>query len=1529
MTRSSEDYIHELVFESDSGSDNDDAECDDGEEIDGPSDMPHTQPAITRYVGTNNPRGYPVGMLASVVESVRRRTPDVARNAGAPLQFQLGTCEACVGATSEYILGIKPPRCGRDAAESNLMKLHRPFIRMTGVTVDGLSVMVRVWGFEPYCYIEVPSDEVTSTLGVTRFTDGSAAWCEEFRAALNSAIDANREVEMASEAGRSADRGIRKYMRLDSADGTDALRGVATPYPTVIEITAVKCRPLRGYIPVIGKMLRVVVRLPSWLSRLRRTVEGLYNHPCTYEADIDYALRFMVDNNISGCAWLQIDTRPVIDSQFSVQTLWKPAADLLAGTDANTLSADTVSNFVTAESDLVARLQRDTQPTAGWSMVMAYNEMSHDTVVSPPSGTPLEGRSNVEVDVWHTRVACLGMNGQWSRHANLRILSFDAEMASLSRSFPHADEDPVITIATHMTTTRTRPPETLPDTLPDGWYNEHADESVVFQLKECAPVNTPGTRTVWFETEQSLLLAWRDLVVAYDPDIITGFNTNNFDFPYLFERARRLGIDNRFSDLSRVRGYHVNCKNKQFSSRASGVIENKQLDIPGRMLFDARQAAQRKYKLPSYSLNEVAKMVDQQKIEMDHRELPKLFFDGGPADRARIATYCAQDAAIPTILMRKLMWIVDAVEMARATHTPYTYELSRGQQIKGIAIMLHETRAQNIVISSAGNSSTQAGARYTGATVLDPMTGFHDTTVTTLDFSSLYPSIIICHNMDYTTLLSEEQAGMLHPKNVWKSPAGFYFLRAPKSYPPDKLLALGLVPDRDIYNIPNGRASLRDGFKITAEIVAALELEPGVDYDETTMATSTERRLGILPVALMRLTSLRNVAKCLMETYPEGSIERGVYNGRQNALKVQSNSMYGLTGASKGRAPAVEIAMSVTSRGRELIDFTKDVVQTNFKREFGYENDAIVIYGDTDSVMVRFLPEVPSLTSALRLTESVIKEYAVKTIDDAINPKVAVQTKLRIKDCAAQMSTTWSCKCATGAHKPPPPKPPHAAAPNSAIVLQPPRPHFDPESLNRIYAEVAAEFLANHSALPPSQLPNTPDQYKAHVEKTKYVVSQVHEFIKILFARAARVFNVAALNSPFPPSFIINIRREIDRVMVERSAVLGKLACQLVTSRLEPPLNLAFEKVFLPYVIVSRKRYSGVKWVWDKDNSRMKQLPRISTMGFETVRRDGCSLLRGTMECVLSDILVLRDVSHAIQTVRRIIHDIRCNKVTLDRYIVTQALSKTPSDLTQTQPHTALAKRINSKLPPDSQRYRLGDRVSMIFITSSRGKKLSDQSEDPIDVATNHLPIDVDYYIKNRIKQPMSRIFTQVVLDKTLVDLVYDPSIAIDDAIKSVVTSASHQPTITPTPSVRASEVSNHTRVSNQVKSTARNGIERFLTVASEHCLRCNSSINVPPGQKHAQAICNACLSVITPSETASLVHSVNMDIEELRSRMEQLDIHCTSCKRGNTVSCTNSECAITYMRFHLTDEMTLAETMRLRHTLPQFTAEVHLFSKK
>ena len=343
----------------------------------------------------------------------------------------------------------------------------------------------------------------------------------------------------------------------------------------------------------------------------------------------------------------------------------------------------------------------------------------------------------IEVDISYDDVISRPSVGEWNKIAPLRILSFDIECQGRKGHFPEAEQDPVIQIANTLTVT--------------GQSKPVAQN--VFTLKGCLPV--VGAQVYPSDTEEDMLVKWRDFLEAADPDIITGYNVQNFDIPYLLDRATALSKQSRqskaklarFGQWGRIRGMQARMRETMFQSSAYGRRANVETTVHGRVIFDMLPYMQRNHKLSSYSLNSVcAEYLGQQKEDVHHSIISDLQ-NGSDEDRHRLATYCLKDALLPQLLMDKLSVLVNYIEMARVTGVPMSFLISRGQQIKVYSMILRKCRREALLVPTLKKSGAVGGAGdndvgYEGATVLDPIKDYYQVPIATLDFASLYPSIM-------------------------------------------------------------------------------------------------------------------------------------------------------------------------------------------------------------------------------------------------------------------------------------------------------------------------------------------------------------------------------------------------------------------------------------------------------------------------------------------------------------------------------------------------------------------------------------------------------------------------------------------------------------------------------------------------------------------------------------------------------------------------------------------------------------------
>jgi DNA polymerase delta subunit 1 len=490
-----------------------------------------------------------------------------------------------------------------------------------------------------------------------------------------------------------------------------------------------------------------------------------------------------------------------------------------------------------------------------------------------------ERQSNcqIEAEVHYLDLITHSYDNEWAKMAPLRILSFDIECAGRKGVFPETNEDPVIQIANVVT----RYGESKP-------FIRN-----VFCLDTCSLI--VNTQVLEFDAENKMLMAWRDFLEKVDPDVVIGYNIANFDFPYLLDRARYLKCA-KFPYWSRLKCIISQSRDTNFSSKQVGNRNTKAINISGRLQLDLLQLVQRDHHLRSYTLNSVcAQFLGEQKEDVHHTMITELF-NGTPDSRRRLAVYCLKDAYLPQRLMDKLMCLINYTEMARVTGVPFNYLLTRGQQVKFISQLFRKAREQNLVIPNLKNEGTDE--QYEGATVIEPIRGYYDVPVTTLDFASLYPSIIQAHNLCYTTLLNKTTVEKLR-----------------------------LQKDEDYIITPNGD-----------------------------MFCTSKVRKGLLTQILEELLEARKRAKKELAIETD-SFKKAILNGRQLALKINANSVYGITGATVGKLPCLSIASSTTSYGRQMIEKTKSEIEARYNIANGYSHDAQIIYGDTDSVMIKFGPK--------------------------------------------------------------------------------------------------------------------------------------------------------------------------------------------------------------------------------------------------------------------------------------------------------------------------------------------------------------------------------------------------------------------------------------------------------------------------------------------------------------------------------------------------------------------------------------------
>jgi DNA polymerase delta subunit 1 len=398
---------------------------------------------------------------------------------------------------------------------------------------------------------------------------------------------------------------------------------------------------------------------------------------------------------------------------------------------------------------------------------------------------------------------------------------------------------------------------------------------------------TDGPDVISFDTEKEMLMAFKQYMNEKDIDIMTGWNIFGFDLEYIYKRAAMVGCGIDFYQLSKLRDTECHLVMKKLSSSALGDNFLKLLPMPGRFIFDMFHEVKKGYKLDSYSLNNVSKLyLGDQKIDMAPKEMFARFLEGDPKKLYEVAEYCIKDTLLPHKLMKKMCILLNLIEMAKATWVPVSFLVERGQQIKVFSQLSKKARELGYMVPTIKYGSLPE-EQYEGATVLEAQKGAYYTPITALDFEALYPSIMMAHNLCYSTYVMDERR--------YGNIEGITY---------------------ETFNIGNKT------YKFAQDVPS------------------------LLPAILAELKQFRKKAKRDMAAAT--GYMKEVYNGKQLAYKVSMNSVYGFTGAGKGILPCVPIASTTTCRGRGMIEETKTYVEANFpgaKVRYG-DTDSVMVEFD-------------------------------------------------------------------------------------------------------------------------------------------------------------------------------------------------------------------------------------------------------------------------------------------------------------------------------------------------------------------------------------------------------------------------------------------------------------------------------------------------------------------------------------------------------------------------------------------------------
>ena len=539
--------------------------------------------------------------------------------------------------------------------------------------------------------------------------------------------------------------------------------------------------------------------------------------------------------------------------------------------------------------------------------------------------------------------------------------------------------------------------------------------------------------------EAKLLTGFTELVKETNVNVIIGYNILSWDMKYMIDRCKLYKNEDEFCKM----GIFVNEKcevvSNSFKSKAYSAQNLTYVNTKGRLFLDLLPIIRRDYKLSNYKLKTVTTHfglptkdpLTAQDIFNNYNEYFKNYtsyklkdientvmdnYKKGVNALSVVGKYCVQDSYITLLLYQKLQLWFGLCEMSKTAKVPIFYLFTEGTQIQMYSQVLEYCNKNNIIVNKGIQSNKEDN--YQGATVLNPVPGKYDK-VLSFDFASLYPSIMMAYNIDYSTYVIDEKVpdedchvfewkehvNCEHDINRKKKKDGSFSTAKRKVFCADRRYRFlkeevggkGVVPTL-LTELISARKNTRKQIAVNEELIETLVKQllflkhqysnhiesknivivneflnsiksiPEVFAEFDKILEDENKLIEFIGEEFHKKINIEDINKTIIEIYEncKNTIQYNqVLDKRQLSYKVCANSMYGAMGVKKGYLPLPQGAMTITYKGRSSIEFISTYIPKKYNGK--------TVYGDTDSSMIYF-EHVKNNKDAVDLAEEITKD---------------------------------------------------------------------------------------------------------------------------------------------------------------------------------------------------------------------------------------------------------------------------------------------------------------------------------------------------------------------------------------------------------------------------------------------------------------------------------------------------------------------------------------------------------------------------
>lgn len=363
--------------------------------------------------------------------------------------------------------------------------------------------------------------------------------------------------------------------------------------------------------------------------------------------------------------------------------------------------------------------------------------------------------------------------------APLKYLSFDIECLPLDGGMPSPDVSPILMIAF-------------------SFEPEYKGQKTLILVAKLAEDMDGDVECCKNETE--MLNRFFEILCDYDPDIVAGYNHQDFDIPYITDRIKALIAKGESINPA------VGRDGSQIGYRRFGLITR--TEIKGRVVVDALPLVRRAFSLKQYTLRAVSKeLLNREKLDIAPLEMEEHWNDSGEKFK-KFINYARRDSELALELILKLKLLDKYIALAQVSGSLLQEIVDGGQTSMVETLLFREfTLRDRIILPKPGDELSaeryDMSSDLKGGEVLEPKKGLLEN-VLILDYKSLYPTIMMAHNLCYTTVVTGDRP----EGKMIKPPSGGEFV------PPE--VYKGIVPSI-LENLLNQRIDTKKRMKRTSD----------------------------------------------------------------------------------------------------------------------------------------------------------------------------------------------------------------------------------------------------------------------------------------------------------------------------------------------------------------------------------------------------------------------------------------------------------------------------------------------------------------------------------------------------------------------------------------------------------------------------------------------------------------------------------------------------------------------------------------